>query len=251
MILLSAVIISKNAADTLENCLKSLTNVADEIILVDSGSNDDTLKIAEKYSCIIFKTDWFGYGETKNIGNHIAKGQYIISIDADEQLSDELQNEINLIKKNLKGYYSFKRLNNFCGKWIKHGSWYPDIKVRIFPKTTKWNNNPSHESLLLKKDESITLLKGNLLHYSFKNVAQLKNKTHLYAKLGAVKNQKKSFFSLILKMIFSPLFSFFKSFFFKMGFLDGANGLLISYSNALGTFLKYKLAITNKYNNNR
>ena len=244
---LTGVVITKNVAHTLTACLKSLQQVVDEIILVDSGSSDQTLKIAKQFGCKIIQTNWLGYGNTKNLGNQAAKYPYILSLDSDEELSAELIKEILEIKSSFDKIYSFKRLNNFCGKWIKFGAWYPDIKIRIFPKEILWNDAYSHEQLLIPEGVNINLLKGYLNHYAYHNLYQFKEKTFLYSRLGSLQKSKQPIFILILKVIFSPLTGFFKSYFLKFGFLDGYFGLQISYYNAKGTFLKYLWALKQKY----
>ena len=244
---LTGVVITKNVAHTLTACLKSLQKVVDEIIIVDSGSSDQTLEIAKQFNCNIIQTNWLGYGRTKNLGNQAAKHPYILSIDSDEELSAELIVEILEIKRSIDKIYSFKRLNNFCGKWIKFGAWYPDIKIRIFPKDILWNDAHSHEQLLIPKESNINLLNGCLNHYAYNSLYQFKEKTVLYAKLGSIQKSKQPIFILILKVIFSPLIGFIKSYFLKLGFLDGYFGLLISYYNAQGTFLKYLWALKQKF----
>ena len=244
---LTGVVITKNVELTLTACLKSLQQVVDEIVLVDSGSSDQTLEIAKQFGCNIIQTNWLGYGNTKNLGNQAAKYPYILSLDSDEELSEALIVEIMLIKKSLNQIYSFKRLNNFCGKWIKFGAWYPDIKIRIFPKEILWNDAYSHEQLLIPKGVNVNLLNGYLNHYAYHNLDQLKEKTFLYSKLGSLQKSKQPIFILIVKVIFSPLTGFFKSYFLNFGFLDGYFGLQISYYNAKGTFLKYLWALKQKF----
>jgi glycosyltransferase involved in cell wall biosynthesis len=243
---LSAVVITKNAAKTLQTCLKSLGKVADELIIIDSGSDDDTIAIANDFKCIVIKTEWLGYGETKNLGHQNALFPYIISLDADEELSEGLIEEILAIKNSLENVYSFKRLNNFCGTWIKYGAWYPDVKIRIYPKTIMWNSAHSHEELIIPKNIEVNRLSYPLLHYAYQNLNQLKVKTNLYANLGALEKQNKSLISLFIKLMFSPFFGFLSSYIFKLGFLDGYNGLLISYYKAKGTLFKYYVALTLK-----
>jgi glycosyltransferase involved in cell wall biosynthesis len=240
---LSGVIITKNASLTLNRCLVSLSKVADEIIIIDSGSKDNTLDIANQFGCKIIKTDWLGYGKTKNIGHQAANYPYIISLDSDEELSEELVDEILSIKEKLTNVYSFKRLNNFCGKWIKHGSWYPDVKIRIFPKIFLWDHAHSHEQLIILSKTKVNSLNGLLLHYAYQNIDQLKYKTQLYSQLGAQQKRNKNNFELVLKLMFSPTVGFCKSYFFKLGIFDGYYGLIISYFNAKGTFCKYLQAL--------
>ena len=237
---ISAVVITKNSASTLKQCLDSLIKVADEMIIVDSGSTDLTLTIAQECGCKIIHTTWLGYGPTKNLGHHAAGGAYILSLDSDEELSAGLIIELNSIKNQLNGVYSFKRLNNYCGKWIRYGAWYPDKKTRLFPKETLWNDSASHEQLILSSNQKITYLSSSLLHYAYRSKAELKAKTYLYARLGAISKKNTGKFAAVLKMIFSPIVSFIKSYFIKLGFLDGRFGFDISFYNAMGTFLKYK-----------
>lgn len=236
----SAVIITKNSGGTLKKCLESLQKVADEIIVVDSGSTDDTLVIAEKYNCKIIHTAWLGYGPTKNLGNDAAQSSYVLSLDSDEELSPELIIELNQLKNQLTGIYGFKRLNNYCGKWIRYGAWYPDKKTRLFPKETLWNDSASHEQLMLSSDQKISYLSGSLLHYAYRSKEELKAKTYLYAQLGAISKRNTSKIAALMKMIFSPAVSFIKSYLIKRGFLDGRFGFDISFYNAMGTFLKYR-----------
>ncbi|RZL59315.1 MAG: glycosyltransferase family 2 protein [Pedobacter sp.] len=243
---ITTVIITKNSDSTLEKCIRSAGQVSEEIIIVDSGSTDNTITIAEKYFCKIIRTKWLGYGPTKNLGHYAASNLYILSLDSDEELSSALINEINFRKENLQGYYFMKRLNRFGNSWIKHGAWYPDKKIRLFPKQTMWNSSPSHEQLILDASQPVSNLKFDLLHYAYKNVEDLKNKTYLYAQLGAAGKSHYSVFKGLLKMIVSPIFGFIRSYFIKLGVLEGLNGLIISYYNALGTFLKYKYLLKNK-----
>lgn len=237
---ISAVIITKNSERTLQKCLESLPAVVDEIIIVDSGSTDSTLDIAKDYQCKIINTPWLGYGPTKNLGQKAALAPYVLSIDSDEELSAGLQQEILSMKNNLTGIYGFRRINNYCGKWIKYGSWYPDKKLRLFPKENLWNNAISHEQLMLNNQKKRYYFKSPLLHYAYSTKEELKVKTYLYAQLGAANKKGSSKILAFINMLVSPVMSFLKSYFMKLGFLDGKNGFEISTFNALGTYLKYK-----------
>ena len=241
--MISAVIITKNSENTIRNCIISLQGVVDEILVIDSGSLDSTIKIAHELGSKVVETEWKGYGLTKNLGHELASNPYILSLDSDEELSIDLKKEIKHLKHSLNGYYEIKRLNRFGRKWIRHGAWYPDRKIRIFPKSTLWNDSPSHEKLMLDNALPIHTLNGELLHHAYNNIKELKHKTFLYARLGAKGKRGKSKFLAFVKMLFSPLVSFIKSYFLKRGLMDGREGLIISYYIALGTFLKYKFAI--------
>ncbi len=241
---ISAVIITKNSGHTLRNCLESLQAVADEIIVVDSGSTDNTLDLASAYGCKIITTSWLGYGPTKNLGHHAASAPFILSMDSDEALTEALQKEILTVKHNLSGLYGFRRLNNYCGKWIKYGAWYPDKKIRLFPKETLWNDAASHEQLILNSKQVPLYFQNPLLHYAYNSKEELKAKTYLYAMLGAAaKKSKGSKVLAFFRMLFSPLFGFIKSYFIKLGFLDGKYGFEISSMNAFGSYLKYKMLL--------
>ncbi|MBC8985447.1 glycosyltransferase family 2 protein [Pedobacter sp. N36a] len=237
---ISAVIITKNSEKTIKCCLDSIANLADEVLIVDSGSTDLTLKIAESFGCVIIQTPWLGYGATKNLGHQAARFPYILSLDSDEALSYTLVKEIQPEKPQLQGLYEFRRLNNYCGKWIKHGAWYPDKKIRLFPKEILWNHAASHEKLVLKEGQLLYTFKSPILHYAYSSEEELKSKVELYARLGVKDRKHLSKIAAIGKMIFSPMVSFVKSYFIKRGFQDGMAGLKISYYIALGTFLKYK-----------
>lgn len=236
---ISAVIITLNEERNIERCIKSLLNVADEIVIVDSGSTDKTVEIAKQFNAIVINQKWLGYGPTKNLGHEKASFEYILSIDADEALSDELIRSIQNIKSNLNAAYSFNRLTNYCGKWIKHSGWYPDTKVRLFPKSiVKWNASEVHEELELQNIK-IQHLHGDLLHYSYYSIIQHVEKSVHYGKLAGKhlfdKGKTPSFF----KIIFSPFVRFLKDYFIRLGFLDGAYGFFIAITAAYSIFIKY------------
>jgi (heptosyl)LPS beta-1,4-glucosyltransferase len=154
---ISAVILTFNEEKNIERCLDSLVGVVDEIIVMDSFSTDYTEKICLRYSVSFIQRKWEGYAQAKNYGNSLAENDIILSIDADEALSKELQNDIIERKKSgFTGCFRVKRLNNYCGKWIKHCGWYPDKKIRVFDKKrTAWKGDFVHETLEISKEEKI------------------------------------------------------------------------------------------------
>lgn len=236
---ISAVIITKNEERNIERCLLSLLTIVDEIIVVDSGSSDATREICDKYKVNFIQKDWLGYGPTKNFGHDQATHEYILSIDADEAVSEELKSAILEQKQNLTGAYSFNRLTNYCGKWIKHSGWYPDTKVRLFPKTlVKWNNSEVHEELDLSK-VSIKHLHGDLLHYSYYSIIQHVEKSVHYGKLAGKHLYEQGKSPNFFKIIFSPIFRFFKDYILRAGFLDGVFGFFIAITAAYSIFIKY------------
>lgn len=244
--MISAVIIALNEEIRIEDCIKSAFLVADEVLVCDTGSSDNTIEVAQNCGAKIIKTDWKGFAETKNHANSHAKHTYILSLDADERLSPELVKSILHSKNNLKGVYSMNRLNNYCGKWIKHGGWYPDVKVRLFPKEVVfWEGDGSHETLN-SSSVSIEHLKGDLLHYTYQTKEQLASKTEKYASLAAATMKQKSKWSLFIKMLFSPVFRFIKMYFLKIGFLDGFAGFTIAKYASKEVYLKYYKALFNR-----
>lgn len=236
---ISAVIITLNEERNIERCIKSLLNVADEIVIVDSGSTDRTIEIARGLNAIVIEQQWLGYGATKNLGHDKAKFEYILSIDADEALSDELIDSINNIKSNLDAAYSFNRLTNYCGKWIKHSGWYPDTKVRLFPKSKiRWNSSEVHEELEMQNIK-VQHLKGDLLHYSYYSIIQHIEKSVHYGKLAGKHLFEKGKKPSVFKIIFSPFIRFLKDYFLRLGFLDGAFGFFIAITASYSIFIKY------------
>ena len=171
---ISAVIITYNESANIARCISSLKNVVDEVIVSDSNSTDETKNIAEHLGAKVFIRNFEGYGATKNLANYQATNDWILSIDADEELDEHLADNITRIKKHLEKntVYECQRLNNYCGKWIKHGGWYPDKKVRLFNKQhVKWDLAEVHETLEIPEQYNKQLLNGKLLHYSYTSVA--------------------------------------------------------------------------------
>ena len=239
---ISAIIITFNEERNIGRCIESLLPVMDEIIIIDSFSTDKTKEICSAYPVKFIENKWLGYSQTKNLGNNLAKFNYIFSIDADEALSKDLQEEILSLKKtNLNGVYKVNRLTNYCGKWIYHCGWFPDWKIRLFPKEfSKWNNAIVHEELEFSHSLPENKFQSVLEHYSYYSFAQHQEKADQYSLLTAKKyfDQKKK------SMVFSPIISavsrFVSMYFLKLGFLDGSSGFMIAKISAKSNFLKYK-----------
>lgn len=237
---LSVVVITFNEEKNIRRCLESVKNIADEIIVVDSYSVDSTESICREYGVRFFRHEWLGFAGMKNYANRQATYDYVFSIDADEQLSRELENSILLMKsEGLKYAYTVNRLNSYAGKWIRHAGWYPDTKVRLWNKKEgSWEGN-IHEHLHFTQDMKFVGLKGDLLHYSYTGIEDHLNRANRYTTLIAEdyyrKGKKASFF----KMIFSSGFTFFKDYILRLGFMDGWRGLAICRIAAHSTFLKY------------
>lgn len=231
---ISAVIIACNEEKHIADCIKSILPITKDIVLVDSGSTDDTIKIAQSIGAKVYHHQWQGYGANKNFGNSKASYDWILSIDADEILDSQLQNEILSLYKKGNVAYMIKSIVNYDGKWIKHCGWTPDWKLRLFNKhKAKWNLDPVHEKLIYPPNTKLVRLKGQLLHYSYDTPQDHYDKTMKYARLKAEKWVNNDVKVSWIKRLFGPSFRFVKTYFFNLGILDGKAGYLISKTNAL------------------
>ncbi|MCL3780374.1 glycosyltransferase family 2 protein [Prolixibacteraceae bacterium JC049] len=235
---ISAVIITYNEAANISRCLQSLTDIADETIIVDAFSQDDTVSISNKFDVNLFQRKWDDYSSAKNFGNQKATKDYILSIDADEALSSELRQSLLQLKTQPiqpEQVFQFNRRNFYCGKWIKHCGWYPDTKIRLWlNKTAHWEGIV-HEKLNFSNPVKKVHLEGDLLHYTYNSVEHHKQKLQKYAKLGASKQKHSS----IIKAIIHASFCFLRVYIFKLGILDGIYGFSIAKLSSYETFLKH------------
>ncbi len=240
--MISAVIITKNEERNIGRCIDSLEGVADEIVVVDSGSTDGTLAICQEKGVRVIETEWLGYAGTKNLGNDAAKGDYIFSIDSDEALTPGLKASILQAKQvGLSGAYSWNRLTSYCGQWIHHCGWYPDRKTRLFPKgKAKWVGAFVHETLELSPDLLTTHLSGDLLHYSYQTLQEHKERIDRYSDLLVQEMLAKGKKRSIAKLLLAPPFKFIKTYLIKRGFLDGWKGFLLSFYSAKMVYIKYR-----------
>lgn len=237
---LSGLIITFNEEKNIERCLKSLEDVCDEIVVVDSGSTDRTQEICETFNVRFIHNDWPGFKEQKNFAQERAQNDIVLQLDADEALSEELKKSILHLKNNweLDGY-SFNRYTNFCGKWIKHSGWYPDSKLRIYNKAKgKWTGLDPHPFVELSSVKA-GHIKGDLLHYSYHKTEELVTRSARYAKEAAFAMKANGKKSSTFKLIISPLFRFSQDYLLKGGFRDGFEGYIICKTAAYYTFLKY------------
>jgi len=237
---LSVVIITFNEERNIARCLDSIKDFADDIVVVDSFSTDRTEEICREYAVNFVKQKWIGYSEQKNFANSMAKYDFIFSLDADEAVSPELKDSILEIKKQPEpAFYRICRITNYCGKWIRHSGWYPDIKVRFFDRRiSKWEDM-IHERLSNVNDREASLLKGHCYHYSYYSISGHLAQAKLFSELTAenlfIKGKKAG----LLKLYFSPVVKFLRDYIFHLGFLDGHSGFLICKISARATFLKY------------
>lgn len=237
---ISGCIITYNEEDRIELAIKSLEGVVDEIIVVDAFSKDKTPQIVQSYNVRFFQRNWEGYSSQKNFAISQAKYPWILSIDADERLSEELREEIIKIKEKELDFdgFSFKRKTFYLGKWIKHSGWYPDKKIRLFRKDCAyWEGDFVHEKLMFKG--RVKDLEGEILHYSYRNLSDHILRIERYSTLSADKMFMEGKKSTFLKIFFLPPFTFLRDFIFRGGALDGIHGLIISFFSSYYVFLKY------------
>lgn len=240
--MLSVVIISFNEERNIARALLSLQGLSDDIIMVDSGSTDQTEVLGEKYGARVIHREWEGYSAAKNFGNSQARYPWILSLDADEALSDELRQSIrDAFKPDLphNHAFSFNRLANYCGKWIHHSGWYPDRKIRIWHRDAGQWEGSIHERIVFREKPLVMHLRGNLLHYSYYSVDEHRVKAERYAALQAQALYSRGKRSGYVKLLLAPLFRFVRDYIAKGGFLDGRAGFTICSLSARTVFLKY------------
>lgn len=239
---LSAVIISLNEERNIGRCIGSLLDVADEIVVLDAHSTDRTRDICLAAEVTFVQKEWQGYSSSKNYANSLVSGDYIISVDADEALSPELAESILSIKSAASHNvaFSMNRLNNYFGKWIRHGDWYPDRKVRIFKKGEgRWEGS-IHERLVFPANTKIIHLRGDLLHYATPTIAEYVRKSWHYAHLVAQSDiEHRKMKTWLYHGAIKPLSLFIRSYFIKMGFLDGYQGLMLAGIAAWERHVRY------------
>jgi len=238
---LSAVIITFNEEKNIRRCLESLVSVVDEIVVVDSFSTDGTQKICEEFAVKFIEHAFEGHIEQKNWAKSQATFDHIISLDADEALDETLKNSIKKVKENwVLDSYSMNRLTNYCGKWIRHSGWYPDVKTRLFNRNKgDWGGNNPHDKFIPKSGVEVKHLEGDLLHYSFYSREEHIEQIHKFSTIGANALYQKGVKSSLLKLLIKPLARFVKAYFVFKGYLDGPEGFAISRLSAYANYLKY------------
>lgn len=239
---ISVAVITFNEERNIERCLKSVISLADEIVVVDSLSSDNTVAIAQANSAKVIHQKFLGYIEQKNFAIDQCAHDWVLSLDADECLSDDLQKEILQLKNNhlQPDGYIMPRLSRYCGQWIKHGAWYPDKKVRLFNRTVaKWGGiNPHDKIFFTNEHPSIIQLNGDILHYTINTKEEHQQQAKRFSEITAKElfNQKKK--TNALKIYFKPVVRFIRDYFLKAGFLDGKAGLQIAIISAHHVYLR-------------
>ena len=236
---LSVVIITFNEEKNIERCLDSVKEIADEILVVDSYSVDKTKEICIKHGVRFIEHPFDGHIQQKNYALSQANNPYVLSLDADEALSDQLRSSIAQVKQDWRyNAYSFNRLSSYCGEFFPHGSWYPDKKVRLFDKNkAEWGGVNPHDKVIVKEGE-VKQLAGDLLHYTYRTISEHIQQINYFSSIAAqaaFENNKR--FSL-LKLLTKPFWRFFRDYFLKHGFLGGYRGLTICLLSSVETYLK-------------
>jgi len=242
MIKLSGVIITYNEERNIEKCLKSLTDIVDEIVVVDSFSTDSTKAICAMYDVKFIEQKFLGYIEQKNFALTQASYNHVVSLDGDEALSKTLQDSILNLKSNwIHDGYFCNRFNNFCRQWIKHSDWYPNKKLRVFDRRkAEWKGINPHDNVVLNDKKAKTgYLKGDILHWTYQSYSEFNNKTEYFSTIAAKAYYDRGKTASFFKIVFNPSWAFFKAYFLRLGFLDGINGFVICVQTANITFLKY------------
>lgn len=230
---ISAVFIVLNEAQNIERSVKAAKKLTSDVVVMDTGSTDNTIELARDAGANVFECAWKGYGPTKNYAVTKAQYEWILSIDGDEVLSDELIQEIKELSLRPDQIYAINILTSYCGTWIKHSGWFPSFKKRIYHKKhVQWNDRTVHENLIIQANQRVIRLKSLIYHYSYPNAEFHVTKGKRYALEGAEELIKKNKQPALIKTLFGPAFRFFKMYVLKRGFLDGKAGFLLAYREA-------------------
>ncbi|HET7000028.1 MAG TPA: glycosyltransferase family 2 protein, partial [Puia sp.] len=230
-----------NEEKNISRCIDSVADVADEILILDSYSTDRTVAIAESRGAVVKQEVFKGFIEKKNKAVELATHDYVLSLDADEALDPVLAQSILQIKENFANRaYRMNRCSSYCGKFIRHGSWYPDTKIRLFDRRiANWGGTNPHDKVVLNENIQVEHLKGDILHYSYHSISEHVNQNNKLSTLAAeslfASGKKTNLLSIILR----PCWAFLVSFIFRAGFLDGLFGFVIAIQIAHMTFLKH------------
>lgn len=239
---LSVVIITFNEEKNIRRCIESVLPVADEIIVIDSFSDDKTVEIASSLGAKVKQSAFVGYIKQKNKAINEASNNYILLLDADEFLSDELAASILKEKVNFSyKAYAMKRCNIFRGQYIKHGLWYPDKKLRLFDKRfgSCGGFNP-HDTIVMEGRTDVKLLKGDMFHNTFEDVETYRRRNNEVSSVIAQSLFDAGIKKSKAKIILSPLWSFINGYLLRLGFMEGYNGFIIAVLTAQQSFLKYQ-----------
>lgn len=237
---IAAIIIARNEATNIERCVTSLHGIADEIWVLDSGSTDATIPLARAAGATVVEVVWKGYAQTKNEGHALTALPYILSLDADEWLSEGLRAEMLAIKHTLNGEaWSMPRRSWYCGRWIRHCGWSPDRKTRLFPRDTRWQGEFVHETVALPAGTSTRPFRHHLMHFTYPDTSSHLQQIERYSTLAAQDLHSRGKRASWMKLLLAPAFKFVQMYVLKAGFLDGWQGWQLCHMSAIGVMAKY------------
>jgi glycosyltransferase involved in cell wall biosynthesis len=249
---LSVVIITFNEERNIAKCIESVQPIADEILVIDSLSTDNTKAIAESLGAKVIEHAFEGHIQQKNWAKNQAQFEFVLSLDADEMLTSELVEEIRNQKEMDFPFaaYTMPRLNFVGDRSVKTCGWYPDRKLRLWrAKDGNWTGINPHDKLKMNMGFDQKRLNGDLLHYSYSNATEILSKSRKYGKIGAENNKNMSWFNLIFKLFFSAGTKFVRNYLFKNGYREGKLGIIICWGQLIETNSKYLGAIKLKIQN--
>jgi len=238
----SASIITLNEEKNIARAIESVRSWVQEVVVVDSGSTDQTLEIARSLGARVIQNPWRGYGQQKNFAQSKVTHDWVLNLDADEAITPELALEIqnSLSKnegKNIQGYL-MPRLSFYLGRWIRHGGWYPNRSLRLYHRQhARWTEPDVHEECIV--DGAVEILSKDILHYPFRRIEDQIETNLKFSRLGAVRLSKSGKKKNLPLLILKPIGKFLETFIIKKGFLDGMVGFIISVNAAHSIFLKY------------
>ena len=240
---LSVAMIVKNEAQDLAQCLDSVKDWVDEIVILDSGSTDETEQIARRYGAKFYQhTDWQGFGKQRQLAQQYVTSDYVLWLDADERVSDELRRSIQqAVQQNqLNAVYQLPRLSEVFGRQIRHSGWYPDYVVRLYrTQFAKYGDELVHEKVHYPATAEVKKLNGDLYHYTYKDIHHYLVKSASYAKAWATQREAQGKTASLFDGVTHALGCFVKMYLLKAGFLDGKQGFLLAVLSAHSTFVKY------------
>jgi glycosyltransferase involved in cell wall biosynthesis len=247
---LSVVIITFNEERNIVRCLEALQDVANDVVVVDSFSTDQTVALCQQLGVRVVQHAFEGYVQQKNFATTQAQYDYVLQLDADEVLTDQLRHSIWTVKQHWQhAGYTLARLTNYCGSWVRHGGWYPDRKLRLYDRRLgAWQGLLLHERFEVQPGQTVGIVAGDLAHYSYNSVEQHVSQLNRFTSIAADElwlrgKRQVTVFHLLLK----PWWKFMHGYFLRFGFLDGFAGLCIATISAWGVFLKFaKLSIKNR-----
>ena len=245
---LSVIVVAMNEAHDIRDCIESVRGLATETIVFDSGSTDGTPELCRSLGARVFETDWPGDGPQKNRALAVAEGDWVLCLDADERVSDELRAEITHLLEHGSQHAAFStpRRSSFCGRFMKHSGWWPDRIERLFRRgNAQFTNVRTHTHLEI--DGTVGRFDGPIIHIAITELEEALDKANSYSTSGALTMAEKGIRSSLGKAILKGWWAFIRTYVIKLGFLDGSQGFMLSVTNAEGTYYRYaKLALMNR-----